>query len=135
MVRNQINMGDVKMKNKKNGDRTAALIILSVLFLLNSCVSVPREKTDELDGTNWTFKVKNSNNFEYYNFHHNGKYSWMSLTAWGASRSNKGTYVIEGDKIVLTREGQIGSVKITATFSADRQSFSYSDRVFTKDLW
>jgi hypothetical protein len=122
------------MKNKQ-GIAYAAIFVLSALFFLSSCASVPREKTDELDGTNWTYKAKNSNNFEYFNFHRNGKYSWMSLTSWGASSSSNGTYSIEGDEIILIREGRLGSAKITAAFSADRQSFSYLDRVFTKDLW
>ena len=43
---------------------------------------------------------------------------------------NRGTYIIEGNKLILIREGAFSEIRIVATFSDNRQSFSYYDRVF-----
>lgn len=110
-----------------------------VVVCLGSCVSVPKEKTDELDGTKWKCWYKSnpprSGSYEIYEFFHGGKYAWAYVTASsGTVESKKGTYTIEEDKIILIRNGLYSDIKTTATFSSDRQNFSYSDRVFEREL-
>jgi hypothetical protein len=115
------------------------LIMIVCLFILNSCFTirfVPKEKADELDGTEWFFSYKNGSQ-ESFEFHYGGTYIWNYSanplnSASFSMHSDSGTYSIEGDKIILIREGS--NSKIIATFSEDRQTFSYSDRVFTKGL-
>ena len=114
------------------------LILFTGVFIFNGCVSTPGEKTDELDQTRWIFLYPNARSasagpYERYSFR-NGRYTWEYyhlLQNFVSTDSARGTYVIEDNKIILTRQTSSGSqLTITAIFSEDRRSFSYQDRVF-----
>lgn len=108
---------------------TAALALC--LVVLGSCASAPREKTDELDGTDWEFVYQAGH--ENYKFSHGGVYNWSSyISGFATPTKRNGTYTIEGDKIIFVRKADYSDVTLTATFSEDRKSFSYSDRVFVQ---
>jgi hypothetical protein len=124
--------------------KTVSLIIFIgvVLFpnlFLSSCFSfVPTpikritygEGENELHGTSWISRYGN-NLIEYLDFHDGGRYLWRQNLGTAATGyrtdENRGTYIIEGNKLILIREG---AIRIVATFSGNRQSFSYYDRVF-----
>jgi hypothetical protein len=113
--------------------KIAVLLLFSSLFLFSSLSPLPQaEGQDELQGTNWVFKVGEF--IEYYDFHDGGGYLWRMYLVIAATEylvaENWGSYIIEGNKLILIREETRFSSRAVATFSDNRQSFSYEDRVF-----
>jgi len=110
------------------------ILIISNLFLFSCLSLLPKgEGENELHGTSWIFKYGN-NLIEYFDFMDGGRYLWRQNLGTAASgyitSENRGTYSIEGNKLILVREGAFSEIRLIATFSDNRQSFSYADRVF-----
>jgi hypothetical protein len=98
--------------------RRLSAAILASAFLLSvlACASTPKEKTDELDGTDWKWNITD-NAYERYKFRA-GKYNYSTSSI----DTESGTYTIDGDKIFMVRDD--GREKLFPyVFSEDRQSF------------
>jgi hypothetical protein len=94
----------------------AAMLVSALLLSALSCASTPKEKTDELDGTDWKRDITN-NSYERYKFRA-GKYDFSNSSI----DTESGTYTIDGDKIFMVRDD--GRKKLFPyVFSEDRQSF------------
>jgi hypothetical protein len=92
----------------------AAMLVSALLLSALSCASAPKEKTDELDGTDWKWTITN-NSYERYKFRA-GKYNYSTSSI----DTGSGTYTIDGDKILMVKDN---GLKFTYVFSEDRQSF------------
>jgi hypothetical protein len=95
--------------------------LLPVLLVLvfASCASAPKEKTDELDGTDWTWRISD-NSYERFKFRA-GKYYYITAKFGFSETTTEGTYSIDGDKIIFVKN--TGGTKATYVFSEDRQKF------------
>jgi hypothetical protein len=113
---------EVFIFNVKIVRRLLPAFLVSVLVLAAvSCASTPKEKTDELDGTEWTWWL-NDNSYERYKFRA-GKYYYSELKNNGASTdTGEGTYSIDGNKIFLVRANG-RKYLFPYVFSEDRQKF------------
>jgi hypothetical protein len=97
-----------------------ALLVSMLLLSLSACASTPKEKTDELDGTDWTWHITEQS-YRRFRFRA-GKYSFATSRATRSDNiEEEGTYVIDGDKIILTKNPK--GLKFTYVLSEDRQKF------------
>jgi hypothetical protein len=95
------------------------VLALSAGLALSSCASSPKEKTDELDGTEWIWRMSDTSS-QTFKFRHGGKYHFTEFLGG----TSEGTYTIDGDKIITVHKGGSGGdIKATYVFSEDRQRF------------
>jgi len=119
-----------------------SVIVASAFFV--SCASAPTdhptERRDELEGTTWRWANDlraTTTQIETFSFLRGGRYSWQWLGATGMASHAEGTYILEGDRIILNiteRDGRQSTGSTVLIFFADRHSFSNTQgQVFNRD--